>query len=94
MVREVSSERYITFVILKGRGLETNRHQYCTISASSIIPPYTRLLDYTVVFSGNQHRVDRTLQLRPEILDAKMAVHAKQLDMFKKLIPNNIAKWA
>ncbi|KAI4938471.1 hypothetical protein J4E85_000911 [Alternaria conjuncta] len=39
-------------------------------------------------------RVDRTLQLRPELLEQKMAVHAKQLDMFKKLIPNNIAKWS
>jgi dynactin-6 len=32
--------------------------------------------------------------MRPEILDAKMAVHAKQLEMFRKLIPNNISKWA
>jgi dynactin-6 len=71
-----------------------NISQYCTITASSVIPPYTRLPDYTVVFGGSQQRVDRTLQLRPEILDAKMAVHAKQLDMFKKLIPNNIAKWS
>jgi dynactin-6 len=45
------------------------------------------------VFSGSQQRVDKTLQLRPDILDAKMAVHAKQLDMFRKLIPNNSAKW-
>jgi dynactin-6 len=52
------------------------------------------LPDYTVVFGGAQQRIDRTLQLRPEILQAKMAVHAKQLDMFKRLIPNNIAKWA
>jgi dynactin-6 len=32
--------------------------------------------------------------LRPEILEAKVAVHKKQLDMFKKLIPNNVSKWS
>lgn len=72
---------------------KTNNQQFCTVTASSVIPPYTRLPDYTVVFGGNQRRVDKTLQLRPEILDVKMAVHAKQLDMFRKLIPNNIQKW-
>jgi len=45
------------------------------------------------VFSGSQTRLDKTLQQRPDILDAKMAVHKKQLDMFRRLIANNIAKW-
>ena len=67
--------------------------QYCTISPSSIVLPNARLPDYTVVHSGTDQRLDKTLQLRPEILDAKMAVHEKQLEMFKKLIPNNVAKW-
>jgi dynactin-6 len=75
------------------RGI-TNTKQYCTISPSSIVPPNTRLPDYTVVYSGFEQRIDKTLLLRPEILEAKTAVHAKQLDMFKKLVPNNIAKWA
>jgi dynactin-6 len=73
--------------------LMTDVWQYCTISAASTLPPNTRLPDYTVVFSGSQQRIDRTLQIRPEILDSKMTVHAKQLDMFRKLIPNNISKW-
>lgn len=72
----------------------THHPKYCTISASSIVPQNTRLPDYTVLFSGSEQRIDKTLQIRPEILEAKMAVHAKQLDMFKKLIPNNVAKWA
>jgi dynactin-6 len=72
----------------------TDETQYCTISPSSHVPANTRLPDYTIVYSGSEQRTDRTLQLRPEILDAKMAVHAKQLDMFRKLIPNNISKWA
>ena len=58
-----------------------------------MVPPNTRLPDYTVVYSGSEQRIDKTLQLRPEMVEAKMAVHAKQLDMFKKLIPNNVAKW-
>lgn len=57
------------------------------------MPPYTTLPDFTVVFSGNMKRVDKTLQQRPDILEAKMAVHKKQLDMFRRLIANNIAKW-
>jgi dynactin-6 len=72
----------------------TDTMQYCTISPSSYVPPNTRLPDYTIVYSGSEQRTDRTLQLRPEILNAKIAVHAKQLDMFKKLIPNNMSKWA
>jgi dynactin-6 len=58
-----------------------------------VVPPYTSLPDYTVVFSGSQKRIDKTLQQRPDILEAKMAVHKKQLEMFRRLIANNIAKW-
>jgi dynactin-6 len=71
-----------------------DKAQYCTISPSSFVPSNTRLPDYTIVYSGSEQRTDKTLQMRPEIMDAKMAVHAKQLDMFKKLIPNNVTKWA
>jgi dynactin-6 len=45
------------------------------------------------VYSGFEQRRDKTLQLRPDILEARNAVHAKQLDMFKKLIANNVSKW-
>lgn len=58
-----------------------------------MVPPHSRLPDFTVVYSGSEQRVDKTLQSRPEILEAKMATHAKQLEMFKKLVANNIAKW-
>ncbi|CAN9177876.1 unnamed protein product [Alternaria alternata] len=88
---EVGEGSVIEVGAVVGRG--TIIGKFCTVTASSVIPPYIRLPDYTVVFGGNQRRVDRTLQLRPEILDVKMAVHAKQLDMFRKLIPNNIQKW-
>ncbi|KZM28489.1 transferase [Ascochyta rabiei] len=71
----------------------TDSPQHCTISAASVVPPYTTLPDYTVVFAGSQKRVDKTLQQRPDLREAKMAVHKKQLDMFRRLMANNIAKW-
>ncbi|KAF3050325.1 hypothetical protein E8E11_003866 [Didymella keratinophila] len=74
-----------------GRGAVVGK--YCTISAASVVPPYTTLPDYTVVFSGSQKRIDKTLQQRPDILEQKTAVHQKQLEMFRRLIANNIAKW-
>lgn len=74
--------------------IHLNICQYCTISAASIVPPLAQIPDYTVVFSGSERRVDKTLQLRPELLIAKLVIHRKQLEMFKKLIPNNVAKWA
>jgi dynactin-6 len=72
---------------------DTDVKQFCTISAYSFVPPYSHLPDYTVVYGGSEQRIDKTLQLRPEIAEAKMAIHRKQLDMFKKLVPNQIAKW-
>lgn len=74
-------------------GRVADREQYCTISAASVVPPYATLPDFTVVFSGSMKRIDKTLQQRPDILEQKMAVHQKQLEMFRRLIANNIAKW-
>ncbi|KAH7384455.1 trimeric LpxA-like protein [Pyrenochaeta sp. MPI-SDFR-AT-0127] len=88
---EVGEGTMIEVGAVLGRGCIIGKH--CTITASSIVAPNTHLPDYTVIFSGSEHRIDKTLQLRPEILDVKTAVHLKQLDMFKKLIPNNVAKW-
>ncbi|CAO2655637.1 Nn.00g044400.m01.CDS01 [Neocucurbitaria sp. VM-36] len=88
---EIGEGSVIQVGAVLGRGCTIGKH--CTISAASVIPQNTRLPDYTVVYSGFEQRIDKTLQLRPEILDAKIAIHAKQLDMFKKLIPNNVAKW-
>ncbi|KAI8935504.1 hypothetical protein NX059_008075 [Plenodomus lindquistii] len=89
---EIGEGSVIEVGAVLGRGSIIGR--YCTISAASVLPPYSQLPDFTVVFSGTERRIDKTLQMRPELLDAKLAVHAKQLEMFKKLIPNNYAKWA
>jgi dynactin-6 len=74
-----------------GRGCVIGK--YCTISASTTLPPSAQVPDYTVVYSGSERRIDKTLRDRPEVLQARLLMHAKQLDMFKKLVPNNIAKW-
>ncbi|KAF1832250.1 trimeric LpxA-like protein [Decorospora gaudefroyi] len=74
-----------------GRGCVVGR--YCTIAASEILPPYTRIPDFTVVYGGGQQRVDRTLEMRPELVESKMGLHEKQLDMFQRLVPNQVAKW-
>ncbi|KAH7083147.1 trimeric LpxA-like protein [Paraphoma chrysanthemicola] len=88
---EVGEGTVVEVGAIVGRGSIIGK--YCTISPSSFVPPNSRLPDFTVVYSGSELRVDRTLQQNPAILDAKTAVHAKQLDMFKRLIPNNVAKW-
>lgn len=57
------------------------------------MPANAHLPDYTVIYAESERRLDATLKLRPEVRDMKMAFHAKQLDTFRKLLPNNIAKW-
>ncbi|KAF2471882.1 uncharacterized protein BDR25DRAFT_303254 [Lindgomyces ingoldianus] len=67
--------------------------KFCTISASTILPPNTHLPDFTVVYSGLEKRVNKTLQSRSEVQQAHIIMHSKQLEIFKKLIPNNVSKW-
>lgn len=74
-----------------GRGCVIGR--FCTIGAHCTVPANTQLPDYTVLYGVSERRIDRTLQMRPEVLEMKTAFHAKQLDTFKKLLPNNVAKW-
>ncbi|KAF2020507.1 trimeric LpxA-like protein [Aaosphaeria arxii CBS 175.79] len=74
-----------------GRGCVIGK--YCTITSGTIIPGSTSLPDYTVVYGGTQHRIDQTLKARPELQQARLIMHEKQLEVFKKLITNHIAKW-
>ncbi|ORY12834.1 trimeric LpxA-like protein [Clohesyomyces aquaticus] len=67
--------------------------EFCTISASTLLPPNTHIPDFTVVYSGLEKRVNKTLQSRPELQQAKVVMHTKQLEIFKKLVPNNVSKW-
>ncbi|KAF1952555.1 hypothetical protein CC80DRAFT_176666 [Byssothecium circinans] len=75
-----------------GRGAVVGK--FCTISAHCSLPVNAQLPDYTVVYEGSKRRIDKTLQLRPQTQDMRTAFHKKQLDNFRKLMPNNVAKWA
>ncbi|OCK80307.1 trimeric LpxA-like protein, partial [Lepidopterella palustris CBS 459.81] len=68
--------------------------KFCTITSSTVIPPYTMLPDYTVVYGASaERRIDTTLRSRADLRETKMLMHAKQIEVFKKLIPNNVTKW-
>lgn len=54
----------------------------CTVAENEILP------DYTVIFSDGTRRVDRS---GIDELKAKMV--AKQVDVLRKLIPTNLAKF-
>lgn len=67
--------------------------KFCTITAATVIPPNSHLPDYTVVYGVSERRVDTTMQARPDLRETKMLMHGKQIDVFRKLIPNNVAKY-
>ncbi|CAI6319222.1 unnamed protein product [Periconia digitata] len=76
-----------------GNNLLTLLLKFCTVSAHCIVPPHTHLPDFTVVYAGTLKRIDKTLQAKPQVQGMKSALHVKQLDMFRKLLPNQISKW-
>ncbi|KAF2709232.1 trimeric LpxA-like protein [Pleomassaria siparia CBS 279.74] len=88
---EVGEGSTVEVGALVGRGCVIGK--YCTITAAVVLAPNTHIPDYTVVFAGSQQRIDRTLKDRPEAQLLKTMMHRKQLDIFKKLVPNNAAKW-
>jgi dynactin-6 len=45
------------------------------------------------VYGNGQRRVDRTLVSRPDMQVTRLLMHRKQIEVFKKLVPNNVAKW-
>lgn len=67
--------------------------QFCTITASTTIPPHTNVPDFTVTYAGFEHRIDSTMKSRVDLQKNKMLMHTKQIEIFRKLIPNNVAKW-
>lgn len=62
--------------------------QYCTISPRTIIPPGTKIPDYTVVFSQENQRRDKR-----EVKDIRKRQQVRQLEILQKLIPSNPAKF-
>lgn len=67
--------------------------KFCTITASTTISPHSHLPDYTVAYGPSERRIDTTMRARADLRETKMLMHGKQIDVFRKLIPNNVAKW-
>ena len=76
-----SLREYLTFLI-----------QYCKINKANVVPPDTRLEDFTVLYGVKQMRMDTTTKSNPVVQTLKARGHAAQIDALKKLIPNNLAK--
>jgi dynactin-6 len=62
--------------------------QYCKITPLSTVAPGEILSDYTVVYGQNERRVEE-----PGMEDSREATHRKQIEVLRKLIPNNSVKW-
>lgn len=62
--------------------------QYCTISPRTIIPPGTKIPDYTVVYSQDNQRRDKR-----DVKDIRKRQQVRQLEILQKLIPSNPAKF-
>ncbi|KAF2867044.1 trimeric LpxA-like protein [Massariosphaeria phaeospora] len=88
---EVGEGTVIEVGAVLGRGCVVGK--FCTVSAATVLAPNTNVPDYTVVYSGVERRLDKTLQARPELQEMKAFQHARQIEMFKKLVPNQVVKW-
>lgn len=67
---------------------DTGGSQYCTISPRTTIAPGETVPDYTVVFSNGLHRRDKR-----DVVDIRNRAQARQLEVLRKLIPSNPAKF-
>ena len=62
--------------------------QYCKITALSTIGPNEVVPDFTVVLGCNERRVQK-----PGLEPLRFKAHEKEIEMLKRLIPSNLAKW-
>ncbi|KAJ4359539.1 uncharacterized protein N0V89_000094 [Didymosphaeria variabile] len=46
------------------------------------------------VRGDRKYRQQKTLLLRPEVLEMRTNLHTMQINTFKRLVPNQVAKWA
>ncbi|KAH6647671.1 trimeric LpxA-like protein [Truncatella angustata] len=69
-----------------GRGAKIGKH--CTITAKSVISPGEALPDHTVVYANGTRRTDKR-----DINDLKNKAQARQIEVLRRLIPSNPAKF-
>ncbi|KAK9770251.1 putative Trimeric LpxA-like protein [Seiridium cardinale] len=69
-----------------GRGAKIGKH--CTITAKSVVQPGEVLPDYTVLYTNGTRRTDRR-----EINELKNKAQAREIEVLRRLIPSNPAKF-
>ncbi|RYP86141.1 hypothetical protein DL769_000819 [Monosporascus sp. CRB-8-3] len=68
------------------KGAKIGKH--CTLTPHSVIRPGEEVPDFTVVYSNGTRRPDRR-----GVADLKNKVQARQIDVLRRLIPSNPAKF-
>ncbi|KAI8631203.1 trimeric LpxA-like protein [Xylariaceae sp. FL1651] len=69
-----------------GRGAKLGKH--CVLTPKSVIQPHEAVPDFTVVYSNGTRRLDKR-----GVTDLKNKAQARQIEVLRKLIPSNPAKF-
>jgi len=69
-----------------GKGATVGKH--CKVGPLCIVAEYEDLPDYTVVYGDGMRRVDNS-----DVEDLKVKMIRRQVEVLKKLIPSNPAKF-
>ncbi|KAI1777507.1 trimeric LpxA-like protein [Hypoxylon cercidicola] len=69
-----------------GKGAKLGKH--CTLTPQSIVQPWEEVPDFTVVYSNGTRRLDKR-----GVTDLKHKAQARQIEVLRKLIPSNPAKF-
>ena len=72
----------------KHQGTQAHDEQHCKITPLSIIAPGETLHDFTVVYGINERRTEQ-----PGLEGLRAKAHEKQIELLKRLIHSNLAKW-
>ncbi|KAI1141487.1 trimeric LpxA-like protein [Hypoxylon sp. FL0543] len=69
-----------------GKGARLGKH--CTLTPQSVIRPWEIVPDFTVVYSNGTRRTDKR-----GVTDLKNKAQARQIEVLRRLIPSNPAKF-
>ncbi|KAF3061568.1 putative trimeric-like protein [Daldinia childiae] len=69
-----------------GKGARLGKH--CTLTPHSVIQPWEIVPDFTVVYSNGTRRTDKR-----GVTDLKNKAQARQIEVLRRLIPSNPAKF-
>ncbi|XXG95460.1 hypothetical protein Hte_001722 [Hypoxylon texense] len=69
-----------------GKGAKLGKH--CTLTPQSVVQPWETVPDFTVIYSNGTRRLDKR-----GVADLKHKAQARQIEVLRKLIPSNPAKF-